>query len=442
MNEQQAKELLQRYRSGECSPQERMLVDLWIEQELSDGNWEISEEEKVQFGAQLKNAIDEARDNVPKKSMFKLWPRIAAAAAVLLVVGLGVFFYTPRHLEGSAATRDLLANDIKPGGNKAYLVLSNGKRLSLTDAANGELAKEAGVEITKTADGQVIYTAKAPLSPQGGSLPGGARGSDGASSDGIKHSNALNTIETPRGGQYQIRLPDGSKVWLNAASKLIYPVSFNGRGQRVVELSGEAYFEIFKNKLQPFVVKSKNQEVTVLGTHFNVNSYNDEPDTKTTLLEGSVRVSSLQPLSASGGEMPTGQRGGNGSAGNSNSSLPARGISPRGGERFGGVILKPGEQSIIDRNRNFDIRVQEVQNLEAAVAWKNGTFIFDSEPIQEVMRKVARWYDVDVEYRTTPSTKKFTGAIARTENISQILALFEKTDGVKFEIVGRKIIVK
>jgi len=404
-----------------------MLVDLWIEQELSDGNWEISEEEKVQFGAQLKNAIDEARDTAPKKSILKLWPRIAAAAAVLLVVGLGVFFYTsyyaPRHLEGSAATRDLLANDIKPGGNKAYLVLSNGKRLSLTDAANGELAKEAGVEITKTADGQVIYTA--PGDP-------GMRGDDGG---------ALNTIETPRGGQYQVRLPDGSKVWLNAASKLIYPVSFNGRGQRVVELSGEAYFEIFKNKLQPFVVKSKNQEVTVLGTHFNINSYSDEPDTKTTLLEGSVQVSSLQPLALSGRDGQSPERV-NGSAGNSNSSLPARGLSPRGGERFGGVILKPGQQSIIGRNRNFDIRVQEVQNLEAAVAWKNGTFIFDSEPIQEVMRKVARWYDVDVEYKTTPSTKKFTGAIARTENISQILALFEKTDGVKFEIVGKKIIVK
>nr|WP_199081764.1 FecR family protein [Pedobacter sp. ASV19] len=333
-----------------------------------------------------------------------LWPRIAAAAAILLVVGLGVFFYTQRHVEGSGATRDLLANDIKPGGNKAYLVLSNGKRVSLTDAANGELAKEAGVEITKTADGQVIYTAR-------------------ANSDGIKYSNALNTIETPRGGQYQVRLPDGSKVWLNAASRLIYPVSFNGRGQRVVELSGEAYFEIFKNKLQPFVVKSKNQEVTVLGTHFNINSYSDEPDTKTTLLEGSVSVRRLEGSAAT-------------------RDLSYRRDDVKGGERFGEVVLKPGQQSTIDRNRNFDIQVQEVQNLEAAVAWKNGTFMFTSEPIQVVMRKVARWYDVDVEYKTTPDTRKYTGAIARTENISHILALFERMGTVKFEIVGKKIIVK
>ncbi|WP_316834603.1 FecR family protein [Pedobacter nutrimenti] len=415
--------------AGELNAEELSELEAW--KDIAPINRETADEVSVTgFTADLLNnwkqekadhSLGRVRQQINRKNFRVLWPRIAAAAAVLLVVGLGVFFYTQRHLEGSGATSDLLANDIKPGGNKAYLVLSNGKRVSLTDAANGELAKEAGVEITKTADGQVIYTARG--------------------SDGVKYSNALNTIETPRGGQYQIRLPDGSRVWLNAASKLIYPVSFNGRGQRVVELSGEAYFEIFKNKLQPFVVKSKNQEVTVLGTHFNVNSYSDEPDTKTTLLEGSVRVSSLQPLALSGRDGQSPERV-NGSAGNSNSSLPARGISPRGGERFGGVVLKPGEQSIIDRNRNFDIRVQEVQNLEAAVAWKNGTFIFDSEPIQVVMRKVARWYDVDVEYKTTPSTKKFTGAIARTENISQILALFEKTDGVKFEIVGRKIIVK
>ena len=380
MNEQQAKELLQRYRSGECSPQERMLVDLWIEQELSDGNWEISEEEKVQFGAQLKNAIDEARDTAPKKSMFKLWPRIAAVAAVLLVVGLGVFFYTsyyaPRHLEGSAATRDLLANDIKPGGNKAYLVLSNGKRLSLTDAANGELAKEAGVEITKTADGQVIYTA--PGDP-------GMRGDDGG---------ALNTIETPRGGQYQVRLPDGSKVWLNAASKLIYPVSFNGRGQRVVELSGEAYFEIFKNKLQPFVVKSKNQEVTVLGTHFNINSYTDEPGTKTTLLEGSVRVND--------------------------------------------ATLKPGQQATLTNNQ---IKIAEV-NTDEAIAWKNGLFAYKNTPLQNVMRQIARWYDVDIIYQNNDLPQKLlSGSVSRYDQVSGILKAIESTGTAKFKIEGRKITV-
>jgi transmembrane sensor len=397
MNAEELDQLLEKYLEGKCTPEETLLVEQLVDNyDNKSTAWADLDDNKQQvwlqqLWAEIKASMLSYETQYLKFKRFKLWSRIAAAAAVLLIVGLSIFFYTQRHLEGSAATRDLLANDIKPGGNKAYLVLSNGKRVSLTDAVNGELAQEAGVEITKTADGQVIYT---------------ARGSVGANSDGIKYSNALNTIETPRGGQYQIRLPDGSKVWLNAASKLIYPVSFIGRGQRVVELSGEAYFEIFKNKLQPFVVKSKNQEVTVLGTHFNINSYADEPDTKTTLLEGSVRVSS-----AIGGRHPE-------------------------------FILKPGQQSTIDRNRNFDIQVQEVQNLEAAVAWKNGTFMFTSEPIQVVMRKVARWYDVDVEYKTTPDTRKYTGAIARTENISQILALFERMGTVKFEIVGKKIIVK
>ncbi|PTT02454.1 anti-sigma factor [Pedobacter sp. HMWF019] len=409
----QAEELISKYHQGTASPEERLLVEQWFLIDLEQSHI-LPDAEAVKKADQKISSNLQAyiQGQAADKKTYKLWKHIAAAAAVLLVVGLGVFFYTsyyaPRHLEGSATTRDLLANDIKPGGNKAYLILSNGKRLSLTDAANGELAKEAGVEITKTADGQVIYSSQ-PLAPSG--------------RDAVGREGALNIIETPRGGQYQIRLPDGSKVWLNAASKLIYPVSFNGRGQRVVELSGEAYFEIFKNKLQPFVVKSKNQEVTVLGTHFNINSYADEPDTKTTLLEGSVSVRHLEGSAAT-------------------RDLSYRRDDVKGEERFGGVVLKPGQQSTIDRNRNFDIQVQEVQNLEAAVAWKNGTFMFTSEPIQVVMRKVARWYDVDVEYKTTPDTRKYTGAIARTENISQILALFERMGTVKFEIVGKKIIVK
>ena len=335
-----------------------------------------------------------------KRKTVSLWPLIAVAAAILLVVGAGLFFYTQRHLEGSVATRDLLVNDIKPGGNKAYLVLSNGKRVSLTDAANGELAKEAGVEITKTADGQVIYT---------------ARGSVGASSDGIKYSNALNTIETPRGGQYQIRLPDGSKVWLNAASKLIYPVSFNGRGQRVVELSGEAYFEIFKNKLQPFVVKSKNQEVTVLGTHFNINSYTDEGSVKTTLLEGSVSVRHLEGSTAT-------------------RDLSYRRDDARGRD---GVLLKPGEQATLANNQ---IKVTQV-NTELAVAWKNNQFMFESERIENIMRMIARWYNVDIVYVGPTPTDKFGGAISKFQNVSKVLQILEVTGSVHFKIEGKIIYV-
>jgi transmembrane sensor len=390
-----AEELLEKYEQGRCTADEQVLVELWF-QSLESKALEMDAKEKAALSVKMKTEIDKG-NGFSKLYRNSLWsgftlPRIAAAAAVLLVVGLGVFFYTSsRHLEGSVATRDL-ANDIKPGGNKAYLILSNGKRLSLTDAANGALAKEAGVEITKTADGQVIYTAKGPSLPAA-SLPGGAGGSVGANSDGIKYSNALNTIETPRGGQYQIRLPDGSKVWLNAASKLIYPVSFNGRGQRVVELSGEAYFEIFKNKLQPFVVKSKNQEVTVLGTHFNVNSYTDEGSVKTTLLEGSVKVNQ--------------------------------------------DILKPGEQSNLVDGK---ITIKDV-DVSLAIAWKNGLFAYKNAPLETVMQQIARWYDVDIVY-TNPQTKlqTFSGTVSRYDNVSKILKAIEYTGSVKFKMEGRKII--
>jgi len=405
MKEADALVLLKKYIAGTCTEQERATLENWYLQ-WNDQDMDFTESELMQLreemwkvmpqGAAAK-AVVPARTETTRRS---LWPRIAAAAAILLIVGLSIFFYTsyyaPRHLEGSEAMRDLLANDIKPGGNKAYLILSNGKRVSLTDAANGELAKEAGVEITKTADGQVIYTTR---HPEGGTTEGPVSGSRDISSQGFpRHDGgrvemtAMNTIETPRGGQYQIRLPDGSKVWLNAASKLIYPVSFIGRGQRVVELSGEAYFEIFKNKLQPFVVKSKNQEVTVLGTHFNVNTYDDEPNTKTTLLEGSVKVNE--------------------------------------------AVLKPGQQSILAGGKINVIPA----DLTETMAWQKGDFVFKNEALESIMRKICRWYNVEVIYVGKIDTKQtFSGQISRNKNISEVLKALESSGTLKFKIEGRKI---
>jgi len=405
MKEADALVLLKKYIAGTCTEQERATLENWYLQ-WNDQDMDFTESELMQLreemwkvmpqGAAAK-AVVPARTETTRRS---LWPRIAAAAAILLIVGLSIFFYTsyyaPRHLEGSAATRDLLANDIKPGSNKAYLILSNGKRVSLTDAANGELAKEAGVEITKTADGQVIYTTR---HPEGGTTEGPVNGSRDISSQGFpRHDGgrvemtAMNTIETPKGGQYQVRLPDGSKVWLNAASKLIYPVSFNGRGQRMVELSGEAYFEIFKNKLQPFVVKSKNQEVTVLGTHFNVNTYDDEPNTKTTLLEGSVKVNE--------------------------------------------AVLKPGQQSILARGKINVIPA----DLTETMAWQKGDFVFKNEALESIMRKICRWYNVEVIYVGKIDTKQtFSGQISRNKNISEVLKALESSGTLKFKIEGRKI---
>jgi len=415
MQKEQIEELVRKYFNNTATPQELDQLSAWYRTiSLEEVEWfaTVANEEEILKAEMLKN-IQKEIGYVKDRSTRKLWPCIAAAAAILLVVGLGVFFYTQRHLEGSAATRDLLANDIKPGGNRAYLVLSNGKRVSLTDAANGELAQEAGLEITKTANGQVIYTA--------------------SGSDGIKYSNALNTIETPRGGQYQVRLPDGSKVWLNAASKLIYPVSFNGRGQRVVELSGEAYFEIFKNKLQPFVVKSKNQEVTVLGTHFNVNSYSDEPDTKTTLLEGSVSVRHLEGSAAILNQVQ--HRLGDLSYRRDD----VRGRDDvKGGGRSGGVVLKPNEQAILAGGK---LSVKEVEAV-SFTDWKDGQFYFRNEALPSVMRKLARWYNVDIQFQgQIDQSTTFSGVVSKYDQISKVLTLMEKSEGLHFKIEGRTVTV-
>jgi len=403
MKKEQYIEILTKYLDGNATVAEEDFLFAYYNLFMADADvMEIlSDEEKLKLKLSIKATIDHNIDEpvaeesvveepvVLEESLVKrrtLWPRIAAAAAILLVVGLSIFFYTSRHLEGSAATRDLSANDIKPGSNKAYLILSNGKRLSLTDAANGAIAKEAGVEITKTADGQVIYSTR---HPEGGTTEGPV---SGRSLPGVE-MKAMNTIETPKGGQYQIRLPDGSKVWLNAASKLIYPVTFIGRGQREVTLSGEAYFEIAKDKQHPFKVKSTGQVVEVLGTHFNINSYADEGSVKTTLLEGSVKVNV--------------------------------------------AVLKPGEQALLQNNV---IKVAEV-NPDDAIAWKNGEFVFNDEPLQNIMRKIARWYDVDIIYKDINPNKPFGGSVSRFENISKVLEKLELTGSVHFKIEGKTIYV-
>ncbi|WP_448634930.1 FecR family protein [Pedobacter panaciterrae] len=240
--------------------------------------------------------------------------------------------------------------------------------------------------INKTADGQLVYTVS-DSDPQG---------KNGA--------QLFNTIETPNGGKYQVNLPDGTRVWLNAASLLRYPTKFSG-SKRVVELTGEGYFEVAKlpGKI-PFIVKSEGQEVEVLGTHFNINSYEDEGPIKTTLLEGSVRVI------------------------RSKSSWNAPDNN---------VLLRPGEQSELGEQK---INVKEV-NTESILAWKDGDFVFDGDDLKSIMRKVARWYDVEVIYKGEFDDVKFGGLISRSKNISSVLGIMESTGKIHFVIEGNRITV-
>ena len=304
------------------------------------------------------------------KPLFK-WVSVAAAVLALLTIGILFFIQKKKPLPQIAKQDKQL---IVPGSNKAILTLAGGSKVVLTEDV-GKVASQGTVVITKTAKGQLTYN----------------------NTSAASSSSGYNIIETPKGGQYQITLADGTRVWLNSASTLKYPVVFKGR-ERKVELNGEAYFEVARNKKLPFRVVSDKQTVEVLGTHFNINSYKEERKQMTTLLEGSIRVSVLKNT----------------------------------------TLLKPGQQAQVWKNETIEVSEADI---EEAVAWKNGYFRFHREDIESIMRKVSRWYDVNVEFKGGISDEKFNGTISRTKNINQVLEMLEITNAVHFNIEGRRITV-
>lgn len=365
------KKVLDKVSSGTSNPEEETMAKLWLHQLHQDDQAGLSEEELNELSDQMWLSVEQNRKEQEQKAR-RLWISLTAAASVILTLSLGLYFY--RNHASSNHTKEIqaYANDVPAGSNKAYLTLANGKKIALSDSTHGTLAVEAGVKITKTADGQLVYT---------------------IADEGKKSSEKYNSIETPRGGQYQLHLPDGTKVWLNAASSLKYPASFYSLKVRSVELVGEAYFEVAKDKAHPFIVKSKGQEVEVLGTHFNVNAYPDEQVIKTTLLEGAVKLNKH-------------------------------------------LVLKPGEQSLLMDGK---FNVTEV-NVNDAVDWKNGEFVFTNEALTSILKKVSRWYDVEIVYTHSPvNMPTFTGSISRFENLSSVLKMLEEISNVSFSIEGKQI---
>ena len=372
-----AKELLVKYKSGNCTAAEKAIVETWYLQFEEQAPQVLSDTE-------LQDATDRIWDRLPihEENLVrrKLWPRIGIAAAILLMISSGIYFFNdfgfnhPDLLVHTDKTQQIL-----PGGNKATLTLADGRKITLDGAVNGELAEQSGIIITKTKDGQLVYT----VSDKGSSLNNGKA--------------TMNVVSTPKGGQYQVNLPDGTKVWLNAASSLSYPAVFTG-AERKVSLTGEAYFEVAKvHPAKTFKVSAAKQTVEVLGTHFNINSYSDEPAVKTTLLEGSVKVSAIAS---------------------------------------GDIFLKPGQQAVLLENQlNVNLA-----NTEDAVAWKNGMFRFKDADLQTVMRSVARWYDVEVSYEGNLPGRQFSGEIHRDINLSEVLDILSFFK-VHFKIEGKKIIV-
>lgn len=323
------------------------------------------EEAAVRIFGQL--GLDkESLKNKPRPVV--LWRRgLSVAAAVILLV-IGIWYLSLRsHQPSSAASVAGIANDIPPGGARAILTLADGSSIVLDSAHNGQLARQGSAQVVK-ANGQVSYRAES--------------------------NNAAvvyNTMTTPKGGQYQLVLPDGTKVWLNAASSIRYPTVFQGQ-RREVEMTGEGYFEVARNTDMPFIVKTTHANVTVLGTHFNINAYDDERNTRVTLLQGAVRVNDA-------------------------------------------VTLSPGQQAIA----GVGTRMVADIDTSAVVAWKDGKFQFgETADIETVMRQVARWYDVQVVYRGN-ITRHIGGTIGRDVTLSHLLKVLQATGAVHFKQDGKTI---
>lgn len=304
---------------------------------------------------------------------------MSIAATVLLAISISLYFINTRPAIEKEPSP--VSQVVQPGGDHAILTLSNGQQIILDSSARGEDIQEEDVSIINNTEGSLQYDlSKIDLSH--------------VSEDELV--DKYHTIETPRGGTYHIILPDGSKVWLNSLSKIKFPLVFN-RNERIVEMEGEVFFDVAKDKDQFFIVKSKGQEIKVLGTSFNVNAYNDEPFTRTTLVTGKVELSGLNST----------------------------------------IKLNPGEEVL---NTGASLKIQNA-DIEQAIAWKDGFFRFDKIDIHTLMRQVSRWYNVNVKYIGPVSNERFVGKIKRSEDINELLKIF-KQGGMDIALQGRTVIVK
>ncbi len=370
MEKDKLNQLIGSYLDGTCSDRDRKTVEDHFLQY-------ITKEEDTPTQEQLDRSFHRIYENVRpmvnqglSKTVKTLMKRILPyAAAVVLLFGIGTLFFlynnqNPSKIPLSASRPE----QILPGGNRATLILDGGKPIDLDD-------KQKGIVME---DGKIRYT-------DGSQLAGG-------NSD---ISASQYTVLTPKGGTYQLHLPDGTNIWLNADTRISYAADLASTKTREVQLEGEAYFDVAKDAHRPFVVTTVREQVTVLGTQFNVNSYRDETTGRTTLVEGSVRIN-------------------------------------------GNTVLKPGQQAIVDQAGR--LRLATV-NTSKVAAWKNGKFIFESEPLESVMKKIGRWYNVEPVYKGTVSDRTFSGTLSRFEDIQKLLDKITYTSDVHFKLEGRRVIV-
>ena len=387
MNKEDLHRLFKKYINNECTSEEVELLLRYFETNAYNKNLRGLIAEQLEVKSNLhddkKQLLETAFFNIQqtiqkpvnKVSLIHINRRLIAAAAILVFVITGAALLVLNRNTIISSTKKIASQTkILPGRNKAILQLANGEKIVLDSLNNEVINENAGV--IKAKNGQLIY------------------GNNQTASQEINY----NTVSIPNGGQYQIVLSDGTKVWLNSASSLHYPVTFIGK-ERTVELTGEAYFEVAKNAGMPFKVKVKNTIVEVLGTHFNVMAYDNEENLKTTLLEGAVKISA---------------------AGNVN-------------------ILKPGQQLQLNNAGNATLVANA--DVDEAVAWKNGLFRFNDADISSIMKQLARWYDIDISFEGKIPPTHFGGEVSRNSDLSQVLKILE-TSGIHFKLEGRQLTVQ
>ncbi|MDQ6479420.1 FecR domain-containing protein [Dyadobacter sp. LHD-138] len=383
-------DLISRYLRGDLTAAERVWLDQWLKEDIRNQQLldALENEATVSNDLLFFASIDQTAawqkinrrirdsDERSNQNFFARYWKYAAASVVVGLLSYGMLrnTYKVDRLGGVALKKTMLENDIPPGKDKATLTLSDGKVITLETIKDGTSIEQDGIKMTKK-DGKVYYQVLA-----------------GGDTKNIHY----NTIKTPVGGQYTIILPDGSQVWLNASSSLHFPTVFAGN-TRKVDLIGECYFEIARDRTKPFIVQAGKTQVEVLGTHFNVMAYADEGNTKTTLVEGAVKV------------------------GNETSSK----------------TITPGQQASVGAK----IDVQSV-NTEEAIAWKNGFFQFENQDLGTILRQLTRWYNVEIANEDQIPDSHFTAVIPRNITLSHVLQMLEMSGELEFEVVENKITIK
>lgn len=406
MTEQQLTYYFERYAEGNLSKEERVVfADLLKDpankemvQQILDRDWPLWERNQLDFSQEIDRIelgvaamirADHSFSDPPPVRRVRFLEKWGWAAAVLILLGAGTYFYITSKKAGQEVVKGKAVPGILPGSNKALLTLSDGTTITLDSAASGAIAQQGGSSIVKTAGGAIIYDAR-----------------------GVSQGEVMmNTMSTPRGGQYRLTLPDGTTVWLNAASSITFPASFTGNSRKV-KVTGEVYMEVAKNVKMPFMVDIDGKAtIEVLGTGFNINSYADEGTIATTLVEGKVRV---WP-----GNITTG--------------------SASEEEQHMAVTLTPGQQALLPNNTTT-VNISSNANLEHVLAWKNGIFSFTGKSFQSVMKDVERWYDIQVRYEGAIPTRKLKGEMDRGVQLNDLIR-FLQGFGLHVELKDRILMV-